>query len=243
MAPAAVGAVSSAPKSLEVTASVIRQEGFLSRTAARMAEGLQSTSAIVDMFFASRAMLNAETKKWLDGFNPTEADKAVAAAAIQWARSLPEESNDYLWRCYLTASGEFLTYKQFGIATALVQTHLREIGKAVEREARAKAGALSCHVGEVGQRQDFDVTVTDVFSRESDWGMTHPQDGHRRRQHLDLVRHRDSARAGVAYRISATVKKHDDFRGVQQTVVTRVTVLDRSRHCRSQGEGCQESGA
>ncbi len=134
------------------------------------------------------------------------------------------ELNDYLYNLTVVFSGETVDSRAAGLAASAVSAYLREVGRVAEL-ARRQA-APSQHVGEVGKRMDFEVTIVGVISREGDWGTTHitkmvTKEGN------DLTWFQSSGEpleVGASHRISGTVKSHGEFKGMKQTVVSRCVV-------------------
>ena len=99
--------------------------------------------------------------------------------------------------------------------------------------ARSPRGApnrakVSDFIGEVGQRQEFDLTVKVAQTRQGDYGLRHwvvaeDSDG-------NVVVYSGSVWLGSpdkSVRVRATVRAHDVYRGTRQTVISRPKVLSR----------------
>jgi hypothetical protein len=95
-----------------------------------------------------------------------------------------------------------------------------------ENDERAKTNAASEHVGEVKERIDFEAEVVGVFGTEGHWG------------HTDIIKLRDTGgnlftwfasvhtgvERGARVAVRGTVKKHGEFKGTKETVLTRCVV-------------------
>lgn len=242
-----------------------------------------------------------------DGIKPSEADLADADAALAWATGeapfgkSPEKLSDFEWNVYATLRQPGLrAVRHAGIAAAGMMAYLREQGRKIEREAKAKGGGNK-HVGEVGKRDTFTLTLTAVLDLgEGQYGTTYlckfvDQDGNdltwftgknptrevftdsywkigdavltqqgeypeetpgRMRLYWELERGKGKKKTvtrysreeleagkdgailvpsatapewaiGDTWEVSATVKKHDSFRGVAQTSLSRVKQVKR----------------
>ena len=218
---------------LAIVGVAIRGYGWLSRTKARET-GERSTADI-----AWGAMVNDKSREYFiaDCGWVTEADAATAAAAIAWAADLHNTAvdfNDYLYSINVVARAAVVEGRTDGLAASIVSGYLRE----VDRAAMAAREAHSVYFGEVGKREDFTLTLaTEPRSFESNWGASW------------LYKFTDAAgniatwwasdnglgdcdAEGVFHALvvgdtkvfKATIKKHEEFRGVRNTVLTRVAI-------------------
>ncbi len=211
---------------LAQAAACIRVDGFMSRTKAREAfEPVESTADAVASIFNPPVVFGevpAKFKAWAKTVAVTAADVKTGEEALAWvlAKVGAEGNNDYFHNLTVVCSQLTVDSRGTGLAASAVSVYLREIG----RQAAAKATTPSTHIGTVGERLELDVTVTRIHSRDSNYGTTHI---------TGLVTKEGNAltwfcsgaplEVGKSYHVSATVKKHDDFRGIKQTVVARVT--------------------
>lgn len=95
------------------------------------------------------------------------------------------------------------------------------------REERAALDAQSGHVGEVGDRLEFQGEVVTVFRKEYQDGtgywISKVRDG------VNLVSYlgaKPLGERGAVVRFRATVKRHDDYKGVRSTQVSRPHALE-----------------
>lgn len=214
---------------LAVTTAVIREYGWLSRSKARELDYAGAPAATADIVsgLLYKNKLDDEDRKLLRSV--TEEDEAFAEQTIAWLTELRETSddlNDYLYNLTTLAQSATISSKSFGLACSMVSTYQRHLGDLIRREKWAEVNAKSRYFGTVGKREVFTVTVLNVIFRESQFGVTKihklvTKDG-------NLATWFASAEAleqGKTYEVKATVKKHEEFQGVQQTVVTRVAVV------------------
>jgi hypothetical protein len=115
--------------------------------------------------------------------------------------------------------------------TGLVRKLMADIAERPARDAAyaakiAEQAATSRHVGTVGQRQTFDLTVERIFEGESHFGR------------YCILNCKDQAGNVVVYKggsdlgleqgdratVTATVKAHGDYKGIAQTIVSRPKV-------------------
>ena len=166
-------------------------------------------------------------------FAVTEAHRELAAAALAWAAEV-EPTNEYLANIRVVARCKAIDAKNAGIAASIITAYLRHTEQLRARELEASGPKV--HVGTVGKRQTFTVKVLGL--REMGW------DDYAQAPRL-LVRMADQdgnvlvwwtttvssggaamydAGEGATLTIKGTVKAHDEFKGMPQTVLTRVAV-------------------
>lgn len=211
---------------------VIREDGWLSRGAARDSDGTRPSTSDHALYLMVEpwgggdavAKWNEERERCAPGAEGLER----AAAALAWARGLSPTS-DYERNLALIALQPVLRPSHAGILASAVAAHTRALGREVERRLRDKKNAAqpSTHVGEVGQRLDLELVVARVIETESDFGA------------LNILVMRDasnnlfvwktgatSAEPGEQLKVRATVKRHGEFKGEKQTDLTRGAIFD-----------------
>tara|TARA_A100001391_G_scaffold23730_3_gene13084 strand:+ start:3924 stop:5102 length:1179 start_codon:yes stop_codon:yes gene_type:complete len=154
---------------------------------------------------------------------------AAAKEVAQWAKDIDDDSSSFELNMRAIAQNGFVEYKHDGIA-AYIYEAFRKAQERAEKEAIEVATATqvaeSTHVGTVGTRETFKVTLNHVFRVETQWGDSY---GHKfvtdsgavimwwTSSRVDLDR-------GESAIVKATVKEHTEYNGQLQTKVTRVKV-------------------
>lgn len=126
----------------------------------------------------------------------------------------------------MTAFQETVEHRGLGLACSMVPFYQKHLGNEFQRAARMKEESVSEHFGEAGKRDTYELTVIGESSFQSNFGTT------------SIYRMRDangnvavwftasgSLEVGKTYKLKATVKKHDDYKGIKQTVLTRCSLL------------------
>lgn len=167
----------------------------------------------------------------------TEEDATRAAAAIEWAKEhlgakvhQTQDASDFDHNLYVAANGETMPKKGDGVVAYLPVAHARFEEREIERKLRAEkvqeAGAASTHVGQVKDRLTITGTVASVYEKDGDWGTTfitkiEGDDG-------NIYKWFGSYDLGRGNKITGkfTVKKHDEYNGVKETVVTRPSGIE-----------------
>lgn len=193
-------------------AQMIRLYGYVSRS--RGEEELRVSTADEAM----GALRNREKAP-----EPSAEDEAKAKAAQAWAAALTDDEvrgNTFLHNLRVIAGSQGVSLKNLGMAAAIIVAYDKS-----REEARDKAiTANSEHQGEVGKRGKFPgLLVEKIIASESAYGMTYI---HKFRDKAGNVftwfSSGTSLDEGTTYDVTATVKKHDEYNGVKQTVLLRV---------------------
>lgn len=203
---------------ISTAVAVIGAHGWVSRKEAE-ARLTMSTATTVEAMLSPRSNGERAERETLE--------PAILAAGVEaetiiaWAHDLRarDDLSDYLHNVAVVLAGS-VAERHLGIAVSAVPSYRRERGEAVER---ARAAEVSHHVGTVGKRTVFrDLTVLSVRDLESAYGVTHlyvfaDPVGNR----LKWFASRTCGVPGDVVTIKATVKGHETYRGVAETVLTR----------------------
>ena len=210
---------------LAYVAACIRCGGWVSRKTARAYEEAGGYK-LATSDEACGVWFRAQAGKSLDNDpRPTDADRETAGAAIAWGAAL-EPTSDYEHNLRRIADAGCLRHQHAGVAASLVASYLRHVQQLAER---ARLAATSTHLGTVGARLVLTLTCVGVPRElESDWGVTSlctfaSADGSVVKWFCSGAPP-DWFEDGSTLRLRATIKKHDAWRGVAQTVLSRVTV-------------------
>lgn len=206
-------------------ACAIRENGFIGRQ--QVADDCTMMATCDFAWLAFQA--HCQSTKAHAYSTPTDEDLATVRASVSWANGLTEEqlsSSDYLRNVAAIAARPELQRHQIGLAASIVQTYLRE----QRRKAEEAKPIRSTHVGTLGERTEFKgLKCTKVSAQHHARGITHL---HRFIDPMENVISWFSSNTrleeGVCYDLLCTVKKHDVFKGVPQTTVTRAKVLNQT---------------
>lgn len=223
---------------LAVVAAVVRQKataGFVSK--GRAYERNETATATEAMSWVGP---DKHKLKWLkaNGFDhqPTPADYELADEMIACVRAVSEadaEGNGYLTNMRVVFVGDSFTLRNQGLvasAYSMLKRHKEYVAKQkAKREAeKAQAANPSQHVGTVGQRGEFAVTIDRTHWFEGNYGPTcivamRDADNNVLKT-FATGKFGDWADENVGERctIKATVRNHDEYKGVAETVVNRV---------------------
>jgi hypothetical protein len=158
-------------------------------------------------------------------FAPNDDDKQMAEAALEYARETLSDNpdrDDYEHNLYVALTQPVIGRRLAGITASVIPYYLRSVQRKVERESAGE----SHWIGEVGERLDLIVKPLMVKPIETQFGMSYlhkfvTPDG---ALLTWFASSNPEVKIGEEYQITGTIKKHDDYKGVKQTVITRVTV-------------------
>ena len=162
-----------------------------------------------------------------------ERDVTQAVDAVTWAAALDpaNESSTYLHDLGVCCRQNYVDHRRRGFVASVIQAHQRVLN---ELQMKNSPTNVSKHVGEIDKRQVFpDLLILSLVPYMSGiYNKTlvtfHDPDG-------NVIIWRASGKPewlklGDKFTVKATVKKHGDYQGVNQTEVSRVepVVLDSS---------------
>lgn len=221
----------------------MRSSGWVSRTAARENGG----RATADQ--AWTFLTDAKARNACKAF-PADDDTAKAEAALSWAEALTDgevnaSSGDYLHNVRAIARSGLVSYRTAGIGGSIVAAYERAMGRIRLNAERAARPTLNVHMGTEGKKAAFgcnpgkgkaaaEVLSTDpltldfVTGYSTDYGYTtvlkfRTKDGALivwKASNTTL----DRGDVGKRFTLKGTVKKHDNYKGELQTLMTRCTV-------------------
>jgi len=210
---------------LTVAALIIRKIGWVSVAKSRDTM-TAATMTLVCMYV--RGMYPEDKELRQEVGEVSGADKALATAALEWSRShSPESTSGYLYNLGVAARQDCVMDKTMGIVASAISAYQRYLDKQQEQKAQADK-APTVHVGTVGKREVFSVTVKAVRCFDGDYGVR------------SLVRMEDESGNVLTWwtgeapewtektdpvKVKGTVKKHEDYKGTPQTVLTRVALV------------------
>lgn len=210
-------AMVSADDFLAMVVTVIEMDGWVSGGEAYKAgAGTRSTAQLV------WAAMDANCWRGTDS-DPTLDDFETAKAAVTWfMNSVANKPSPSDFDMSLAAAlvPDLITKDKAGIVASVIK--VAEAGMAREAQA-AKDGENSDHVGTVGDK----ITVTvSVLSAGSFFGRFGETTIYKMKDETGNVftwfsSSMSTLFEGATYEITGTVKKHDEFRGVKQTILTR----------------------
>lgn len=151
----------------------------------------------------------------------TDADKAKAREAIEWASNL-EPASEFENNIKVVAKMAHVNHRTLGLAAAIAFAYGRHLADVAVRAARQP----SRHFGEVGSRYVRALTVEAAKAIETQWGLSklivaRDDDGNVFKWFASSC---PDCVVGERYAFLFTVDKHEVYRDVRQTVITRAAI-------------------
>src|ERR1019366_1671388 len=206
---------------LSYTAEVIARRGWLSNGAAKEYGGESTSSVAYRNLHPQRGDV---VGKELLFSSPSDKSIECAKASIEWCLSLSDkevEESDYLHNIRVIARRGIVGEKQYGYAASIVSGYQRAVGELLRKEKYAAQGAVSKHVGIVGEKVIISVIVNAAIGLTSDYGSTTL---HIMSDKEGNVFKWNSSNAvlekGKEYTLRGNVKRHEEYKGVKQTTLT-----------------------
>lgn len=220
------------PLFVAAVAAFARFEGYVSR---KEAEGTFKTPTSQQAWRYLRPG-DQYDRKWKEGlheqgFDIEARDVELATKAVEWAKALePRYDQNFLYNLKIASTLETVDRRSMGILAALVGSYMREVEQQEINRKKRETRKPSAWVGVVGQRQVFpNLTVTGHREFDGSFGVT------------TLINLMDSSgnvikwwasgarpmwcEQGATVSLKGTVKKHDEYQGEQQTVITRAAAV------------------
>jgi len=175
-------------------------------------------------------------------WTPSEESKAKADAIIAWANEYFDAmdtnlSSEYDHNLKVILNAGYVNGKNMALFASLPSYYWREVElpleKAKEKKERDEDDRPSNHVGNIKDRMEFTAKVifTKEISRPSysyyDQGVSYlykliDLSGN----HLTWFASGSDMEVGNTYKLLGTIKKHDEYNGVKQTILTRCKVKE-----------------
>lgn len=155
-------------------------------------------------------------------FDINEEDIANAANAMVWIAN-NTSNNEFFINVKTIMSLHYIGEKYFGYVAGAAASYLKDLS----RKNQEKVSFVSEYVGTIGKREDFTVKLINKMAIESYYGVSYlhiflDAKGHK----LSWFSSRDTdAEVDHEYVIKGTVKKHEIYKDIKQTSLSRVSFL------------------
>lgn len=200
---------------LAQTSAVIREHGWLSKSDASKNGGTSTASIVQDNY---RPELGYKKSK------VTPEDTVLATEAAEWAENLSDaevENSDYLYNIRAIARSGMVGWRTVGFAASIISSYRRS------HPISQPKIEDSSFVGEIKQREIFDLTVKKISGFTGSYGYTNKYIFNDKLGNVLvwLTSVAQDFEEGKRYSIKGTVKAHEEFANKKQTIITRCEVL------------------
>lgn len=224
-------------ETMPIVASLTTKLGFVSSKMETL--GKPSTATTL-LYFLTPPRSEQARKDWVEfrkEMAPTPEDQKLAADTIAWAQGL-EGTSGYEMNIRAIASAENIGYRQMGLFASMVYAYLRARDEIMRKQREREGRGESAHVGVVGERTTFDLTLRKTIELESVYGTSYlylfvTPEGYdvawkaskKARFASPATGYDEPIREGHTYRVQARVKEHGDYKGRPQTKIERAKIL------------------
>ena len=202
---------------------IIRTKGFISRTRAKDSgySEIATADTIADYIEPRRTPREKE-----DIIDIESEDTQAVKEIFKWAGAIdPAVNSEYMFNVRVIFQSGSIHYRYLGLAVASVSTYLNSL--------RKKAELLEFnneHFGTIKKRETFDLKLLWIKAVEGIYGtsdmMKFVDSGNRMAVWFNSgsrhVNESDEWTEGITYRVKATVKRHDMYQDMAQTILNRV---------------------
>jgi len=231
---------------LAYVSACIRSDGWLSRSAVKEKGGQPTADyALTSMQKAGKPEYSRYNGQIIEYPTPDDQDQELAIKSLEWAKSLTDTKNDYLYNINLLAKEETITYKDLGFVASIIPSYQKTLEIQIKREQESKQKAISEYVGNVGDKVILDLTylisfsfdgfngygVTYIHKFSDKQGNTFTWKTNNSLEYLNNdendVRYGDVLRYNQndVLKIKGTIKEHNEHKGEKQTVLTRCKII------------------
>lgn len=208
--------------SLQVAAAAIRNYGYIKTSGPNGYDGSTSHMVRTVLFYQA----TKDTQELHKALRPTDEDKELAAKALEWFKSLPDDEKEtpFLHNIDVIVKGSRVSSKNIGFLAALLPMYDRHLrGEQEKNTPRANQ-----HLGQVGDKiGPIAVKVVRTRVLTGQFGQTQicTMEDAAGNTFVWFNNSSTDLKEGDSISIIGTVKKHDDFNGRNQTHLTRVKVV------------------
>lgn len=204
------------PYLLSYTAAYIRKYQWVPASA-QSKNKVPSAYIIQDMLFGH----NIDAQELREKCFPTETDIATAENAINWASNLNPKS-EYEHNIKEIARVKYAPIHYIALACSIIPAYLRTINKPKTE---------SNYIGKIGEKITIKAKLNKVVPYQNQYGITYIH--YMTDENNNIIVWFASGKNlydqigdnNNYFTISATIKNHEDYKGIKQTIITRAKII------------------
>jgi len=203
----------------------VREFGWVSRGAVQAGVPKTATADHASFISGEKPTDWRGAEEWTR-LQPTKEDAEYADRVLEWLKATTDAS-DYMYNLRVAAALPEVTYRTRGLFASVVGAYQREVEKKI---AERSAPKVSAHVGEIGKRLTFRLTVVRKANVDTEWGgltiyVLEDESGNV----FVWKTSTGSLKYEIAYDVKGTIKKHSDYKGKKQTELSRCVATEVPR--------------
>ena len=215
----------------------VEKLGYVSNSDAYYDYGKQSTSSeAFDFYLYNTSSYFKATNKHIGermeeiNFGDAERDENLeyVKSAIEWIRSEQvKESDGYMFNLRIACLDDYFPGRNMGLVASLMPTYYRHLKKIAYEEKKKKEiqTSKSKFVGNVKDRITFHaVSIECVYSSDSLYGMNYLYKITDSDENVYMWSTGKVLDTDKEVDITGTIKNHQEYRGIKQTVLTRCKI-------------------
>ena len=210
---------------LAVTHAYIKKFGWVSAGEAEVNFKTPTKTWVIDHFFPpTYPSMNAKWEAEKNMAKATDADYEFAENAREWALNV-EATSDYLGNIKVIATNDYVGIRQFGLACSIVGVYKKK----VEKDLKANTEFVNEWFGEKKERLELTVKVLNTFEKEGYYGLmtiVKMVTNNGLRAVWFASGYANEMEQGKTYKVKATIKDHNEWKDMKETVVNRVKVIE-----------------
>lgn len=224
---------------LGFVAAVIRCDGWMSRTQARNMNngGGPTVHATADTAWGVMlAVITGKTRDINPKYIPTAEDFARGTSCKEFMQVFMDaemekgELNDYLYNLNIVCRMGVIDFKTSGIAASIIATATREQGKEIERKKFSNLKETSKYFGQPKDKVVVKATLMQMREIEGAYGCTTMMkfvtaEGNAATWFASGSFSEGTWVIGNEYILAGSIKKHEEYQGLKQTVLTRCVAV------------------
>ena len=166
-----------------------------------------------------------------DGYKerPTEKDFSLAKEVVEYFSEIEVEDNEYLLNCQKVTKLGYVPDRSFGLVVSMVASYLRHLNILAQKKANEelrKKNLQSDYFGEIKKRYDLEVKYITSSNFEGQFGVTFIYSFRDETGNLFkwFTGNEFNFHPDKTIKMKGTVKKHDEYKGIKSTVLTRCAI-------------------
>ena len=204
---------------LTIAAALIRTRGYTSRRKA-YESGVDTTRDLTARIYRPWSKQDDQLRR---STSITQEDRELAEKAIAYTKTI-DANGSYEYNLRTLAEKDLIEVaKDLGYAVSIIPFYTRKMEAAAKRTGRKVYRYASGYEGEVKERIKTNVKVEFTKLIETDFGITTmvKMKSAAGRQLIWWATNSPDVAAGERYELLGSVKKHGEYNGIPQTIMTR----------------------
>lgn len=205
--------------------AVVERHGWVSRGMARDQE-VTATADLVFEVIDDRPRTDAQ-RRFFDEVRARAAELETESAEVLAAAREIEGDSDYAQNLRAVASADSVSMANAPLLLSAIAAKRRRDEQQAQEEVRKQQSAASDYIGQPKEKiADHQVTVTGIRQLDGDYGPSTivemvDEDGNVLKWFASGVK---DFKIGAKHTVKGTIKRHEEYAGVKQTLLTRAKV-------------------